>query len=82
MSGIYKDFYGNEFHGDGREVYEPTEKPKSDLMIAHWPGKDTPACPEHLLKLKNLATFMGFPLSCTPAPEGMECANCNNERKR
>ena len=25
MSGIYKDHYGNEFHGDGREVVETGE---------------------------------------------------------
>lgn len=49
-------------------------------QIVHWPGKSTPACDEHADKLKNLAGFMGFLVSATPA-NGEECSNCVNETK-
>ena len=50
------------------------------IVIVHWPGKDTPACIFHALKLAGVAEVLGFPLSSTPAPEGAVCSNCENEK--
>lgn len=54
-----------------------------ELVVVHWPGKDTTACAEHLNKLVGLAAVLGFQLSWTPAPfDSTECDNCRTERKR
>lgn len=52
------------------------------IAVAHWPGKDTYCCAEHLEKLKQLAAFMGFPLSVTLLFGDLDakCANCENEK--
>jgi hypothetical protein len=54
-------------------------------FIVHWPGKDTPACLDHMTKLKKLSNVMGFALSVTHIVdniEGLECSNCVNEAKK
>ena len=53
------------------------------LVVAHWPGQDTVACPTHLQKLVGLAGVMGFALSWTSCddPEA-ECGNCRTLRER
>ena len=52
-------------------------------VIAHWPGKDTPSCPEHLKKLVGLAAVLGFPLSWTPNEDSnVECSNCESEARK
>lgn len=48
-------------------------------LIVHWPGKDTPACVDHAVKLAKLAISMGFAVSSTPCEDETECANCANE---
>lgn len=53
--------------------------PDSGNVVVHWPGKSTVACPDHLRKLTGLASFMGFPLSYSPAPPEDVCENCKNE---
>lgn len=50
-------------------------------QIAHWPGNDVPVCEDHAVKLKQLATIMGFWLSLTPCEE-IACTNCENEAKK
>jgi hypothetical protein len=50
-------------------------------QIVHWPGKDVPACFEHLRKLLALAAVLGFQLSWTPCDETI-CTNCENEAKK
>jgi hypothetical protein len=52
------------------------------IVIVHWHGQPTPACPKHLQRLLALAGIMGFQLSCTPAINGEICTNCVNELKR
>jgi hypothetical protein len=52
------------------------------IVIAHWPGKDVPACLEHAQKLKTLAAHLGFGLSMTPALNGENCTNCENEARK
>ena len=52
------------------------------IVIVHWPGKDTPACLDHALKLQGLAKVMGVPLSCTLVTEEIECTNCLNLIKK
>lgn len=52
------------------------------IVIAHWPGNDTPACREHLSRLVGLAAILGFMLNWTPAPEGATCSNCESERRK
>lgn len=47
-------------------------------QIVHWPGKDTPACKEHLIKLVGLAAALGFMLTWTPCEETV-CSNCESE---
>lgn len=49
--------------------------------FVHWPGQTTAACDEHTAKLESLARAMGFFVDSTPAPAGIPCANCENERK-
>lgn len=53
------------------------------IVIVHWPGKDTPACPEHLRQLVGLAAVMGFALSWSPTmnPE-LKCSNCETQRAK
>jgi hypothetical protein len=50
--------------------------------IVHWPGKDTFACEEHALKLKEIGKLMGFNVSSTPWPAGETRTNCENEEKK
>lgn len=52
------------------------------LWIVHWPGKDTPACEEHMRKLLAVGDAMGFSVSHTPCEIESECANCRNEERR
>lgn len=55
------------------------------VVMVHWPGKDTPACIEHALKLERAALAMGFTVSATPltgTDEEVPCANCENEAKK
>jgi hypothetical protein len=56
----------------------------SDLVIVHWPGKDVPSCPIHLIKLMRLAAVMGFELSWTPCcdDEETQCSNCRTEKEK
>jgi hypothetical protein len=56
-----------------------TESP--ELVIVHWPGQDTIACPDHLQALLAVAATLGFRLSWTPTQEGC-CANCENEKAK
>lgn len=51
------------------------------LVVVHWPGKNTIACPKHLRKLVGLAAVLGLPLGWTPTTEG-ECDNCRTEKLR
>ena len=51
------------------------------LQIVHWPGKDTPACENHLRKLVGLAAVLGFQLSWTPC-ESTICSNCESEEEK
>lgn len=54
------------------------------ICIAYWPGKDTPVCGTHLVKLQALAAFMGFTLRTSPLLEpgvDFSCTNCENESK-
>lgn len=54
------------------------------IVIVHWPGKDVPACANHLLKLQGLAGVLGFGLSSTPIldlDQAPLCSNCENEAK-
>jgi len=51
-------------------------------VIAHWPGKDTPACVEHAEKIAALADALGFNVSFTPCTGGETCANCQNEEEK
>jgi hypothetical protein len=39
----------------------------NELVVVHWPGKDTTACPDHLRKLVGVAAILGFQLSWTPS---------------
>jgi hypothetical protein len=59
---------------------------KESLFVVHWPGRDVIACAEHALKLKNLASHMGFALSVTLVPFSNDaeavCSNCENEKKK
>ena len=54
------------------------------IGIAHWPGKDTPVCLDHLKKIVSIGSAMGFRVSVTPLPEDTEitCTNCDNEAKK
>lgn len=55
------------------------------ICIVYWPGKDTPACATHLVKLQGLASAMGFPLRTSALFEPdveIPCANCENEAKK
>jgi len=55
----------------------------ADLVVVHWPGKDTTACPAHLRKLVGLAGILGFKLSWTPSgADDTECDNCRTEREK
>ena len=55
----------------------------TELVVAHWPGKDTIACPEHLRRLVGLGAILGFPLSWTPCDDpNAECANCRTIREK
>lgn len=52
-----------------------------ELVVVHWPGKDTTACPEHLVKLIGLGTVLGIQVAWTrTALDGAECDNCRTER--
>lgn len=52
-------------------------------QIVHWPGKDTAACDDHALKLKSLASFMGFTLPpSTKLFDETQCQNCINEEEK
>ncbi len=53
-----------------------------ELVLVHWPGKATVACPTHLRKLVGLAATLGFQLTWTPAPEDECCANCKTEAEK
>ncbi len=53
---------------------------KPATQIAHWPGKDTPVCDDHLRKLVGIGAVLGFPLSWTPC-EPTVCNNCESENK-
>jgi hypothetical protein len=53
----------------------------SATQVVHWPGKDIPACEEHLKKLIGLASVLGFQLSWTSC-EPTVCSNCESEAKR
>jgi hypothetical protein len=61
-------------------INQNTVEQEPELMVVHWPGQDTVACPEHLRKLVGLAAVLGFPLSWTPAGETMGCDNCRTEK--
>lgn len=50
-------------------------------QIVHWPGRDTAACDDHMMKLLRLAQHMGFVVSVTPY-EPTICANCENESSK
>ena len=50
-------------------------------QIVHWPGKDTPACDEHLRKLVGLGAILGIMITWTPCEE-MICPNCESEIKK
>jgi len=50
-------------------------------QIVHWPGKDTPACDEHLQKLVGLGAVLGIRVSWTPC-EPTVCTNCQTELRR
>lgn len=54
---------------------------KATSMV-HWPGKDTAACPDHLVKLVGLSAVLGFQLSWTPLEIEIECDNCASEAKK
>lgn len=56
----------------------------SAVAIAHWPGKDTPVCDEHLRKLVGLGAVLGFQLSWTPVGgnDADECSNCATVARR
>lgn len=51
------------------------------IYIAHWPGKDTPVCEDHLQKLVGLSAVLGLSLSWTPC-ESTVCTNCERESSR
>jgi hypothetical protein len=54
---------------------------KLATQIVHWPGKDVPACEDHLRKLVGLGAILGVQISwtqCLPQP----CTNCATEDKR
>jgi hypothetical protein len=51
-------------------------------VIAYWPGKEVPACPEHLSKLVGLALVMGFRLSWSSCGEELECSNCETAARK
>lgn len=48
------------------------------IYIVHWPGKDTPACDDHLRKLVGVGAVLGIEITWTPC-EPTECPNCKNE---
>lgn len=50
-------------------------------QIVHWPGKDTPACEDHLRKLVGLGAILGIMISWTPCEETV-CTNCESEARR
>lgn len=50
-------------------------------QIVHWPGKDTPACDEHLRQLVSLGAVFGIQISWTPC-EPQECPNCETEARK
>lgn len=52
------------------------------VAIVHWPGKDTPACDEHLNKLVGLGAVLGIRVSWTPCTQGEICTNCENDPKK
>lgn len=51
-------------------------------VVAYWPGKEVPACPEHLSKLVGVAAVLGFQLSWTTCDEELECSNCQSEARK
>lgn len=53
---------------------------KAATHIVHWPGKDVPACDEHMAQLVGVGRVMGFAVSCTPCKE-QSCTNCENSHK-
>jgi hypothetical protein len=54
---------------------------KPATHIVHWPGKDIPACEDHLKKLVGLGAALGFMVSWTPCEETI-CTNCETEAKK
>lgn len=48
---------------------------KPAIQIVHWPGKDTPACEDHLRKLVGLGAMLGFMVTWTPCSPTI-CTNC------
>ena len=54
---------------------------KPAKQIVHWPGKDVPACEDHLEKLVGLGAVLGIQVTWTPCEETV-CTNCANETKR
>lgn len=53
---------------------------KPATVIVHWPGKDTPACDDHMRQLIGLGYTLGIQVSCTPCEETV-CQNCANAAK-
>lgn len=50
-------------------------------VTVHTPSGPTHACADHARKLAGLLAFLGTHAAVTEAPEGAECANCQNEAK-
>lgn len=45
----------------------------------HWASGPVNACEHHAAQLVGLAGFLGTHVGVTPAPDGSQCGNCQNE---
>ena len=51
--------------------------------LCHWPNQDVPCCEKHAGALKRVYAMMGAgTLSFSPAVEGSQCVNCQNEASK
>jgi hypothetical protein len=51
-------------------------------FIDHTPSGPTPCCAAHAQKIEGLMRFLGAHVNFTKAPDGAQCANCENEARK
>lgn len=50
-------------------------------FLAHTPSGSTPCCVAHARALESLMRMLGAHVNFTAAPDGAQCANCENEAR-